>query len=147
MSALNGLKFVAATRPAQVAPVQLRRNKLSNAIWQQMQLAKALAEGKTYAPTRYKTVRDIEGNSKSVEVPKRIKRWWWVSEAGKVVFNVRYGTKTIELAKGKAACEVATGEELLTALETIKQAVEQGAYDTQINAVSGALRSNFGNRG
>lgn len=144
MSALNGLKFVTATRPAQIAPIQLRRNKLSNAIWQQIQLAKALAEGKTYAPTRHKTVRDIEGNSKSIEVPKRIKRWWWVSEAGKVVFNVRYGTKTIELAKGKAACEVGTGEELLTALETIKQAVEQGAYDTQINAVSGALRSNFG---
>lgn len=143
MSALNGLKFVTATRPTQIAPIQLRRNKLSNAIWQQIQLAKALAEGKTYAPTRYKTVRDLEGNSKSIEVPKRIKRWWWVSEAGKVVFNVRYGTKTIELARGKAACEVATGEELLAALEAIKQAVEQGAYDTQINAVSGALRSNF----
>ena len=145
MSTLNTLKLVVAKRPTQLSPTQHRRNKLSKKIGEQIFLAQALAEGKTYQPTRYKTVRDADtGISRSIEVPKRIKQWWWVQDNGKVCLSVRYGTKQLELGKGKTACEVASGDELINALSVIKSAVEQGELDTEIEKVSGSLRANFG---
>ena len=47
MSAFNGLKLVAAKRPHAASPIVQRRNKLSNQLWEQIELARASAEGKT----------------------------------------------------------------------------------------------------
>lgn len=144
MSVLGTLKFVAAKRPTQLSPMQARRNKLSNKIWEQIQLANAMANGSTYRPKRIKNVRDeATGETKTVEVPKRIKQWWWTADNGRVCLSIRYGAKVLELAKGKAACEVGSGAELVAALETIKVACEQGELDAQIEAASGALKSGF----
>lgn len=144
MSILSTLKFVNAKRPTQMSPMQIRRNKLGSKIGEQIQLANALANGTTYQPKRIKTVRDNEtGMTRTVEMPKRIKQWWWTADNGKVCLSIRYGAKLLELAKGKMACEVASGKELVAALEAIKTAVEQGELDTQIEAASGALKAGF----
>ena len=47
MSALTALKFVAAKRPVAASPIVQRRNKISSRLWEQIELARALAEGKT----------------------------------------------------------------------------------------------------
>ena len=52
MSALAGLKLIAAKRPQAAAPIVQRRNKLSNQLFHQIELARCMAQGKTYAPTR-----------------------------------------------------------------------------------------------
>ncbi len=67
-----------------------------------------------------------------------------VPQAGKVCFSVRYGSWTIDLAKGKPSVEVESGEALVKALETIKTAVEAGELDSQIEIASAKLRSGFG---
>ena len=41
MSALSTLKLVAAKKPQHLPTIQLRRNKLSNKLWEQSQLAKS----------------------------------------------------------------------------------------------------------
>ena len=144
MSALNGLKLVAAKRPQNVAPIVQRRNKLSNQLWEQIELAKCLAEGKTYAPTRLRTVKDkLTGERKTVEAVKRVKQWWFVADNGKVCLQVRYGTRVIELAKGKNSVEVGSGEELQAVLKAVKTAVEAGELDVQIDAASAAVRGRF----
>jgi len=146
MSALNGLKLVAAKRPQNVAPIVQRRNKLSNQLWEQIELAKCLAEGKTYAPTRLRTVKDKQtGERKTVEAVKRVKQWWFVADNGKVCLQVRYGPRVIELAKGKNSVEVGNGEELQAVLKTVKTAVEAGELDAQIDAASAAVRERFKN--
>ena len=143
MSALNSLKFVAAKRPNQVPAVVQRRNKLIKRIWEQVQLATAMAEGKQYAPTQLHTVKDEEtGQRKTIEIPKRVKEWWFVTDTGKLCVALKYGAKVVEFAKGKTAVELAAdGSDLIATLETLKQAVEGGELDTQIEAVSGAVRS------
>jgi hypothetical protein len=78
-----------------------------------------------------------------VERAKRVREWWYVSDTGKINVVVKYGSKQIELSKGKNAVEVATGEELLKVLEALKSAVEAGELDSQIEAASGALRAGF----
>ena len=76
-------------------------------------------------------------------LPKRLKPWWFQSEQGKVCLSVKYGSWTIELAKGKPSVEVASGEELVKALTSIKLAVEAGELDAQIETASASLRSGF----
>jgi hypothetical protein len=144
MSTLNTLKLVATTKPLHQPAILIRRNKLSTKLWEQIQLAKSQISGQPFVVTKYRSVKDTEtGLRKQVEVPKRIKPWWFVADSGKVCFSVRYGSWTIELAKGKPSVEVASAEDLVRALETVKQAVEAGELDTEIDKASSSLRSGF----
>lgn len=144
MSALNTLKFVSAKRPATATPAVLRRNKLSSQLYQQIELARCLAEGKTYAPTRLRTATNKEtGERKTVEVSKRIKQMWFVADSGRVCLQVRYGTRVLELARGKNSIEVGSGSELLSVLSVVKDAVEAGELDAQIEAASRAVKERF----
>ena len=144
MSALTALKFVTAKRPQSASPLVQRRNKLSNQLWEQIELARASAEGKTYSPIRIRTVKDKQtGERRTVEAVKRVKQWWFVADNGKVCLQVRYGTRVLELAKGKNSIEIANGEELLSVLEVVKKSVESGELDAQIETASSAVRARF----
>jgi hypothetical protein len=144
MSALSTLKLVAAKKPQHLPTIQLRRNKLSNKLWEQIQLAKSQITGEPFVVTRFRSVKDPEsGLRRQVEMPKRMRPWWFVTENGKVCVSIRYGSWTIELAKGKPSVEVANADELVVALETIKQAVEAGELDAQIETASASLKSGF----
>ena len=144
MSALTGLKLVAAKRPQAAAPIVQRRNKLSNQLFQQIELARCLSEGKTYAPMRLRNIRDKHtGERRPWEAVKRVRQWWFVSDTGKVCLQVRYGTRVLELAKGKNSIEVGNAAELLTVLLAVKTAVEAGDLDAQIDSASAAVRERF----
>jgi hypothetical protein len=145
MSVLSNLKLVDVKKPRNMPAIVVRRNKLSSKLWEQIQLAKSQLEGTQFVVTKFRSVKDREtGLVKQVEVPKRIKPWWFQSDEGKVCFSVRYGSWTIDLAKGKPSVEVESGEELVKALTTIKIAVEAGELDAQIEIASAKLRSGFG---
>jgi hypothetical protein len=145
MSVLSNLKLVAVKKPRNMPAIVVRRNKLSSKLWEQIQLAKSQLEGTPFVVTKFRSVKDREtGIIKQVEVPKRIKPWWFQSDEGKVCFSVRYGSWTIDLAKGKPSVEVESGEDLVKALTTIKIAVEAGELDSQIEIASASLRSGFG---
>jgi len=143
MSTLTSLKLVNAKKPTAIPPILHRRNKLSTKVWEQIQLAKAHKDGGTFTVKRFKTVNDYDGSSKSIELQKRVRPWWFVADAGKVCVNVRYGAKLIELAKGKTAIEVSSAEDLIKTLEIIKVAVEAGELDAQIEIACGAVRAGF----
>lgn len=99
--------------------------------------------GKWHRATTKKTIRDENGIAKSVEFERRVRPWWFISESGKVCINIRYGAKVIELAKGKTAVEVASGDELIKTLELIKKSVEAGELDAQIEIASTKLKEGF----
>lgn len=143
---LNGLKFVAAKRPTQMSAVQVRRNKLSKKLYEQIKLATALRDGSTYAPTHLRSVRDRDtGEIKRIEQPKRLRQWWFTADNGKVCVQIKYGSKSLDLGgKGKNSVEVANGEELIKVLELIKTAVEAGELDAQLETAGLKLRDGFG---
>lgn len=144
MNALINLKLVTTKRPSGMPAVVQRRNRLIAKIWEQTQLAKAQQEGKTFAPVVVRSVKNVDtGDRASVEITKRVRPWWWTADSGKICVNVKYGSKILELAKGKTAVEVSTMAELVPALETLKAAIAAGELDAQIDAVSGALRAGF----
>ena len=144
MSALAKLKLVASKRQTAVSPVQHRRNKLAGKITEQMEIATAQKEGKLYAPKKLKVITDSEtGERRTVESVKRFKEWFWTADNGKINLCVRYGCKTIELAKGKNAVEVASTDELVSTLLVIKEAVIAGELDDAITNASERLRAGF----
>ena len=145
MSILSNLKLVASKKRQGVSPVIQRRNKLTNKIYEQIQLAQAQKDGITFAPTRLKThVNKETGERKTIESIKKVRQWWHISDSGKINLVCKYGSKQIQFdSKGKNAIEVTNGDELLSALESLKLAVEQGELDQQIEATSGALRAGF----
>jgi hypothetical protein len=144
MSALSNLKLVAAKKAAQLSPVVARRQKVARRLAEQIMLATAKQDGKTYAPTKPRTVKDAEtGESKSIAVPKRIKEWWFVTTDNKLCVSLRYGAKIVEIAKGKTAVELASADQLVPTLETLKTAVEEGSLDAQLEAVSAKVKAGF----
>ena len=144
MSTLDSLKLTTAKKPTHIPAIVFRRNKLSSKLWEQIQLAKSQIEGTPFVVTKFKSVKDKEtGLRRQVEIPKRIREWWFRNDAGKVCVSVKYGTKVIELAKGKHSVEVDSAQNLVKALELVKQAVEAGELDAQIESASAALKLGF----
>lgn len=144
MSVMGTLKLVATKRPSQITALQLRRNKIGRRLHEQIMLARAQKEGKQFAVTKFRTITNTEtGERKSVEITKNIKQWWFTNENGKTVIAIRYGAKVLELAKGKFAVEVASSSDIVATLEIVKNAVDSGELDAQLELTAGNLRSAF----
>jgi hypothetical protein len=60
-----------------------------------------------------------------------------------LALSVRYGSRVLELAKGKFAIEVANERDLLSALELVKSATLAGELDSAIDNASNKLRAGF----
>jgi hypothetical protein len=125
MTVLNTLTFAKYSVPSNADPVTKRRNKLLEKIDEQI----LLATDDTYTPTKRVTVTDADGNARTINKPKRVKRWWSVQTDGRVLLTVRYGARAIEFQKGKDAIEIQTVTELADMLHTVRQAVAEGELD------------------
>ena len=128
MQLLKSLKLVHYEHSTHRNPRLHRRHKLLAKLAEQLELAR----NSDYQPTNVRFVSDENGNTQQVSVPKRIRRWWTVKADGTVQLTIRYGSKALELAKGKNAVEIASESELLPTLEQIRDAVEQGELDELI---------------
>jgi len=145
MSGLNALKLVQAKREKGNSPQHARRQKLSTKLAEQIQLAKAQQSGAEYSPVRVRTVKDeATGQNRKVEVPKKLKPWWWTDEKGKLCITVRYGARTLEIVEGKNAIETDSIADVITSLQVIRTAVDSGELDKRIDAVMGQVKDGFG---
>jgi len=143
MSFIAKLKLVTSKRDRNISPVVLRRQKLATKIEEQLQLAQAQKNGTLFAPKRLKTVTNEAGERVVVETTKRVKEWFWTTPGKKINLSVRYGSKTLELAKGKNAIELSTQDELIETLTLLQQGVINGELDDAINNASDKLRAGF----
>lgn len=143
-SILNTLKLTAAKKNRALPDVVKRRNKLLQKLMEQRELAEALEQGKNYAPKRLRSMRDEDTGARIVkEVAVRIKPWFWTGEKGETLLGINYGSKQIELQKGKTAIDVGTVDKLTLVLDTVITAVKNGELDVQIESVSAKLRDGF----
>lgn len=144
MTALSGLKLITAKSTNNISPAQHRRNKLVKKISEQMALAAATVKGESYTQKRFRTITNEHGQRVSVEVPKRVRAWWWQQDNGKFALSVKYGSKTVPFSAKANAVECASLQDVCDALQLIKNAVLAGDLDTQIEAASAKLREGFG---
>lgn len=142
-SAFQSLNFVSAKKPRNTPPTLQRRWKLSNKLWEQIQLAQSRLNHTPFTVMRSVTVRDLEGNRKTLERAKRIKPWWFNSADGALCVCLYYGSKCLEIAPGKQAVQATDLAQVIEILEILKKEVESGTFDAVIEVASGALRSYF----
>ena len=144
MSGLSALRLVQTKREKGSSPQHTRRQKLSTKLAEQIQLAKAQQSGTEFSPVRVRTVKDeATGQSRKVEVPKKIKPWWWTDDTGKLCITVRYGARTLEIVEGKNAIETDSIADVITSLQVIRTAVDSGELDKRIDAVMGQVKAGF----
>lgn len=141
---LSSLKLVTAKRQSVADPTQFRRQKISDKLQEQIQLATALSRGESFTVKRLRSFKDSDGIRQSVEVTKKVKQWWFVQN-NKVCVQVRYGNKVVALtAKGdKNSVEVSNADELITVLTKLNEAVLNGELDSQIEVTSESVRARF----
>ena len=130
MQLLKSLKLSHYEHSTHRNPHLHRRHKLLTKLDEQLQLAR----NSDYQPTKTEYVSDAESNLTAVQRCKRIRRWWATKADGTLQLTIRYGSKPLELAKGKNAVEIASEAELVGTLEQIRAAVEQGELDELIEA-------------
>jgi hypothetical protein len=144
MSGLSALKLVQTKREKGTSPQHARRQKLSTKLAEQIQLAKAQQSGTEFSPVRVRTVKnEATGLGRKVEVPKKLKPWWWTDDKGKMCITVRYGARTLEIVEGKNAIETDSIADVITSLQVIRTAVDSGELDKRIDAVMGQVTAGF----
>ena len=137
MSGLSALKLVTSKRQQGNSPQFARRQKLSSKLDEQIQLAKAVQSGEDFSPVKIRTVKDeATGKNRKVEVPKKLKPWWWAGENGKLCITVRYGARILEIIEGKNAIETDSIADVITSLQVIRTAVDIGELDGRIEALA-----------
>ena len=88
-----------------------------------------------------RTAADDSGKLREVEVSIRVLRQWRVSANGSVELTVCYGSRVLELAKGKDAVELASKDKLVPVLEQFKAAAEQGEMDDMMAGTVGKAKT------
>ncbi len=147
MTIIASLKVTNADRPRQQPAIVQRRNKLISALHDQLELAKAEVEGREYLKTRRRQVKNpITGEYAEALVSRKPRAWYWTDDHGEVYINLRYGTRVIEIAKGKSAIEVGERRQLVPVIEALKQAVASGEIDAQLTSAGAEVSSRFAKR-
>lgn len=134
MSILKTLKLTAATRNAPLTPEQVLRGKLVSFLNEQKALAEAEISGTAFSATKRITVTNEAGEKVRVDVPRHVRKGWFTDAQGKMFFQIRYGSKPLELAKGMNAVEFKNLAELPSLIVSIIDAINAGELDVQTKA-------------
>ena len=140
---LSSLKITNVVRQMTANTNEFRKNKLLKKLDEQISLATAQKNGELFTVKRLKNVKDENGNSTQIEVAKRVSQWFW-SDNNKTFVQIRYGTRVLELQKGKNTIECASADDLLKNLGIVRTCVANGELDSVIEAASVKVRERFG---
>ena len=140
---LSSLKITNVVRQMTTNTNEFRKMKLLKKLDEQISLATAQKNGELFTVKRLKNVKDANGNSTQIEIQKRVSPWFW-TDNNKTYVQIRYGTRVLELQKGKNTIETASADDLLKTLGIVKTAVANGELDSVIEAASVKVRERFG---
>ncbi len=138
---LQALTFTAKPKIEAVNPIEVKRAKLIIRLNEQRALVQCLLNNTEYTAFKDVYIVDEEsGEKRKVKRPKRVRPWFYQA-ADKYYFEIKYGTKSLEIQKNKPAIDVGDKNELLTAIDTVIDATKQGFLDTELKAVKGPVKS------
>tara|TARA_R110000737_G_C14624499_1_gene494336 strand:- start:13168 stop:13617 length:450 start_codon:yes stop_codon:yes gene_type:complete len=138
---LQALTFTTKPKVEVVNPIEVKRAKLIIRLNEQRAMVQCLLNNTEFTAFKDVYIVDEEsGDKRKVKRPKRIRPWFYQS-AEKYYFEVKYGTKSLEIQKNKPAIDVGDKTELLTIIDTVIDAVKQGFLDAELKAVKGPVKS------
>lgn len=133
MSLLSKLSLSDKSPHDGVSPVDRKRRRLLEQLDQQMIAAKLALENKP-ATREVQRWTKVVGTADKQLVTKLvpIRKWWWASANGQIMFSLRQGNRVMEIAPGKLAIEVRQLANLPDVLSTVREAIENGELDEQL---------------
>jgi len=137
---LQALTFTTKPKLEAVNPIEVKRAKLTIRLNEQRAMVQCLLSNTEF--TAFKDVYIVDedsGGKRKVKRPKRIRPWFYQSN-DKYYFEIKYGTRSLEIQKKKPAIDVGNKNELLTVIDTIIDATNQGFLDAELKAVKGPTK-------
>ena len=142
MALLDGLKLSNVEKPNFRDPIVIRRSKMIKKLDEQIELLTNPTSPNSITVDK-KVCDDQTGELSVIKVEKRVIPWWWSNKEGKIFLSVKYGTRVVELKKGKPAIQIDSMESLPEILGTIRKAVELGELDNHLATAGFDLRKRF----
>ncbi len=136
MIQLADVKLVSAVRPTFQDPVTLKRSKFISKVSEQLEIANLLMKGEQIPFTSF-------NDPVSLRRPRKVSPWWWTDKDGKYLMTIKYGSKVIELAKGKPAVQAETLDQIIEVLKSLKLATSNGELDLHLTQASELIRKKF----
>jgi hypothetical protein len=136
MIQLADVKLVSAVRTTFQDPVALKRSKFISRVSEQLEIANHLMKGEQIPFTSFH-------DPVSLKRPRKVSPWWWTDKDGKFLMTIKYGTKVIELAKGKSAVQAETLDQIIEVLKSLKLATSNGELDLHLSQASELIRKKF----
>jgi len=143
VSILKTLKLATAAPVNPSASQTGFRHKMIKYLGEQKALAEAEIAGTQFIATRRVTRTNEAGEKDRIEVPRYVRKGWFVDADGRMFFQLRYGNRPIELAKGMNAVEVEGLVDVPEMIGSIIAAINAGELDPQLKAARDARRANF----
>jgi hypothetical protein len=133
---LTGEFTVSAVRPTFQDPVALKRSKFISRLSEQLEIANHLMKGEQIPFTS-------SHDPVSLKRPRKVSPWWWTDKDGKYLMTIKYGSKVIELAKGKPAVQAETLDQIIEVLISLKLATSNGELDLLLSQAGELIRQRF----
>ncbi len=134
-SLLSKLNITKAPLKHPTDPLIQRQNKLIAKLEVQREMAQCLVENKDFKAYKFKYVADPEtGIKNKVRIPKQIKPWFYKMDS-QYFTTIKYGSKSLELAKGLYAIAVEDSAALTSVYDTVIAAVKAGEFDEKLMAI------------
>ena len=136
MSILSKLTLTATSPRQPMTPLARKRIKLLQKLDQQIAAAQAEANDEQFMEEIKRWIKDGETGDKQLKTIERpIKKWWWQNEHGAWIITLRDGNKIIPLSKDNTSVEVGSIEDMVSTLQTLRQAVIAGELDDQLETL------------
>ena len=136
MIQLADVKLVSAVRPTFQDPVALKRSKFISRVSEQLEIANLSMKGEQIPFTSFH-------DPVTLKRPRKVSPWWWIDKDGKYLMAIKYGSKVIELAKGKSAVQAETLDQIIEVLKSLKLATSNGELDLHLTQASELIRKKF----
>lgn len=135
MSHLAKLNVKTVNRSAQKDPIVKRREKLSAAIEEQLQVQAAAEKGEQYAVASKRWQKNDAGERVLVEHQKRVRAWFFEQDGGWYV-QCKYGSRVVQLGDKGNAVFVKDLAAVKTVLEAFYAACAAGEFDAALSELA-----------
>lgn len=135
MSHLAKLNVKTVNRSAQKDPVVKRREKLSAAIEEQLQVQAAALAGEEYTVKTKRWETNDAGERTRVERNKRVRAWFFEQDGGLYV-QCKYGSRVVQLGDKGNAVFVKDLAAVKTVLEALYAACAAGEFDAALSELA-----------
>jgi|TARA_B100000214_G_scaffold292590_1_gene222311 hypothetical protein len=129
MKLLKELNLTPVKKTVGRNPIVQRRESLIKGIDKQLSICESLISDNEFARDHH--------------TGRKIPSWFWLDDSGQYYLSINYGKQPLELSKGKFSIICDSIESVNSSLKLVKESVQMGDFDKQLEKRSKVIRSNF----